>query len=381
MSRHLPPPTRYGAANAQPKAAVAGSPRYAPPPTTFGTVATVQAKGGAARPTHHQPPPSRFAPPPVQQKPVAVARSAPPPPPTAFGPKPLQAKAAAMWPQPAGPRVVQCDLVNNNGQWETDGRVSGHDSAANLRALSAKIRMRAKGAVNGADVVNNDHETDLYTNVPNPAAADFISGNLGSRRLAICHKMSSEQVQQTIATAANTGNWAAVDQMVRAITGGGWANMDHADYEDDFDDQVDINVDAARLLLTNLQNGTVAIDAANLTQLAKLIANSPANLFIGAQRINSSIQSRGDFNSTEITPTQPNAVNTLNKRRMTLDSEEIRKYLPQLPADMNYITHNDALNGPGRTTRSKLANKVDGMAQADTYMSSSTGKRVGFAYI
>lgn len=380
MSRHLPPLTRYGAANAQPKAA-AGSPRHAPPPTTFGVVATAQAKGSVTQPPHHQPPPVRFAPLSVQQKPAAAVRSSVPPPPTVFGAKPLQAKAAVPHVQPARPGVVQCDLVDNNGVWQTDGRVSGHDSAANLRALSAKIRMRAKGAVNDPTSVNNDYETDLYVNATNQGAPDFISGNLGSRRLAICHKMSSEQVQQTIATAANTGNWIAVDKMVLAITGGGWADMAHADYEDVFENQVDANQDAARVLLTGLQNGTTTIDATNLTRLAKLIANSPANLFIGAQRINSSIQSRGDFNSTEITPTQGNGVGTLNKRRLTLDSEEIKKYLPQLPNDMQYISHQDALGGRARSTRNKLANKVDGMAQADTYMSSSTGKRVGFAYI
>lgn len=249
----------------------------------------------------------------------------------------------------------------------------------NKRALSAKIRMRAKGAVSVAGTANNEHETDLYNNVVN--TGEFIDGNLGSRQLAICHKMSSFEVQTAVANAANTGNWAVVQNMIKAVRGGGWTDPLRKAYEDIFDDTVDAHAKGASDIVDYLINGGQAT-AQNLTDLAGYIANSPANLFIGKQRINASIQSDGDFNSTEITPTVTNTTNgNLRKRRLTLDSQEIAKYLPQLPNGMQYVSHQTGLNSSHSTARYTWASNLNGTAIADTYLTSSTDRQIGYAFI
>lgn len=82
MTRHAPPPTKYGAP----------SPAQAKP----AQARPVQAKPAQAKPqaaaAHHAPPPTRFAPPPAQAKAAPPAQPRHAPPPTRFAPPP-QAQA------------------------------------------------------------------------------------------------------------------------------------------------------------------------------------------------------------------------------------------------------------------------------------------------
>jgi hypothetical protein len=313
----------------------------------------------------------------VQAKPHPFVPPRPAMPPKPAAPPPPRPGAAP------GAAVVQRRIFwsNMTGQWEVAGRVTGHDSAQNRRALSAKIRMRDAGATNDYRAQNNAHEDALWQQAGN--AGDFIRGNLRNNNLAICHKMSSEMVQQNVADAANNGNWATVQAMIDGIDNSGWADILHNNYEQIYDNAVDDHHFRARQLKNGLANGTTNATAANLTMLAGLIANSPANLFIGNQTTNASIQGDGDFNSFERNPVVPNANNTLHRRRLTLDSRTIYNQLGGLPGGtpngMMPVSHGVGLASGQQTYRHTRATALSGTALGGTYLASSTNANTGYA--
>lgn len=388
MAPPAPPPTRFGPAACQAKAATgAPAPRHAPPPTRF-AAAAAQPKPAGAPPSRPgaAPPPTRFAPAAAQPKPApqaAPARPVAPPPSVA----PTRPAAPPRPPAtPARPSTVQGKIVLTGGVWQVQGRVTGHDSAGNRNALSAKIRMRANGAITSPDAANNDWENLLLATAGGAAGGDFIRGKLKMNNLAICHKMSSEMVQQTIVNAANGGVWTEVDAMVDAIAGSGWADNTHMFYEGIFDARVTLNHTNATALLNAIKTTPMThMTAANLTTLAGYIANSPANLFVGNQTINASIQSDGDFNSTEETPIVWNTNGTLRRRRLTLDSNSIYATLNATPTgfppQLAPVDHTTALGSAMGTNRNAWAVAAGGGAHASTYLSSSGLPAEGFAFL
>ncbi len=280
-------------------------------------------------------------------------------------------------PMPAG--IVQRRIVQQPAGFAVQGRLAGHDSAANKRALSAKMRARQAGVAGaGAGVLathpharNNFHEASLHTRAAGGAGgpANFISGNLRVPNLgislAICHKMSSEAVQQEIAQAANAGLPAlqnTAQSLINGIAPPAWGVAANPDYQV-FLQTCQAHWNGANALLAQIAAGG-ALNAADLTRLAGLIANSPANLFIGDGTTNSTIQSRGDFNSTNIQP--PVAVAGRMRRRLTPDSATLRASIQaaiaagHIPAgtELNPITLAEGRAAAAGTNRQAWAAQV-----------------------
>ena len=219
-----------------------------------------------------------------------------------------------------GSAVVQRDIIRNaNGKLEKQGRVSGHDAAANKQALSGLIATRA--AAGG----NNDVEDGLRIQhqkkggrIGRGGRADFLSGKLG-RKYAICHKMSDDLVQRNIIIAGNLGSPLLVNKMIRAITpinvGFSYFNQIAKDHYEQ----------ASALFKSMKKMGLKSMDADDATRLAKLIANSPMNLFVGHQPINGSIGSKFDFNSRRLKPVKAGGKQKkpVLKRVMTPRSDQI----------------------------------------------------------
>jgi len=247
--------------------------------------------------------------------------------------------------------VIQRRIVRNMLAFNVNGRLLGHDSPANKRALSAKIRLRwNQGGAN-----NNNYENNLMANVGVGGAQNFIGGNLRARNYAICHKMSSKEVQQRVAEAGNQPNLgqfdAIIDPMRNAIAVPAWANQAL-----DFQNKAQANFNQATNI-ANIQGIAANRTALGLTQLASAIANSPVNFFIGIQTTNAAISNRGDFNSYE--PPGALALANQRQRRMTPDSNNLYAAMNAgLHPNMRPFSALEGINAGPNTLRNQWAQVV-----------------------
>lgn len=228
-------------------------------------------------------------------------------------------------------RVILSTPPGPGQHFYRQGRSGRHSSAANKRALRAIILDRQANPNPAARHMNNEYE------------AGIVGG-----ALHIAHHISDENVQTTVATAANNYNlgagaaaWTPVQNMINGINPGATPVALPANFQN----PAIASWNQANFRLGNLMGMVAPIPYTpairrELTILASSIANSPMNLHYGLGQTNMSIGQHGDANSHNIgMPPSPLT------RQLSWRSVHMANSVGA--ANLNYRTHAAAAAMPG----------------------------------